>query len=156
MTIGTALSQSQSDFSVPNKRLTPSWNDTRSLLSRPLIKKQLSSFHKPPPRPVWTVPGTKRQSVRLRKTRTPAQRPTTGTERVAEECWRSWSRGAVSRRSGLWSLRMNSGLWAKISPRTTSWVCGLSPRVCYVELTELKSVRSHPLNGHHVPNANCG
>lgn len=156
MTISIALSQSRSYFSVSHTRFTPSWNYTRSLSSRSRIKKHNNnnSFSLLLQCPVWTVHerNRHRQSAKHRRTRTPARRRTTGNERLVEECWRSWSRGAVRRISGLWSQRMNSGLWEKIFPRTRSWVSGLSRRVSYLNfnLVLIKVGDITPLNGHHL------
>lgn len=164
MTTSIAPNQSQSCFSVSHTRFTPSWNYTRSLSSRSSRSQfweaqQLFSLQ--PQFPVWTLRGTNRhrRSARGRRTQTAARKRLTGTERPEEECWRSWSRGAVRRRSGLWSQRMNSGLWGEIFPRTMSWVSGLSRRVSFVNvnLVLFNPVQSHSSTGViHLPSANCG
>lgn len=148
MTIASVLSQSRSDFSI-------SVHVSAILKYHPQFAKSSSKpgAQQPPlflpPCSAWTVPETSRhrQEAKGRQTRRPARRRTTGIERRAEECWRSWSRGAVKRRSGLWSQRMNSGRWEKILPQTMSLVSGLLPRVSYGQLKWVKSLH----RGHQLP-----
>lgn len=151
MTISIALSQSQWGFSVSR---TPSWIWHPQLASSPLkTGSRQQPFSPPPPLLAWTAPETsrRRRPATVRLTRRRAQSRTTGSGRRPEECWRSWSRGAVSRRSGLRSQRMSSGLWGRTSPRTMSSVSGPSRRVSWVQFHRIKSRES----GWLLSGANC-
>lgn len=132
MTISSLLSQSQLDFSVNailkfHPQFVESPSNPETLFSSTTAS-------------LWTDPETngRRPSAQVRRIRTPVRRGAARIGRRAEECWRSWSRGAVRRISGLRSQRMSSGLWERTSPRTTSWGSGPSRKVNYTNTFDHK------------------